>query len=289
METGKITNWLKKEGDKVAEGDLVVEIETDKATLAMESADEGYLAKIILPTGAVAPVGVPLCIMVEDEKDVAAFKDYKADIPAVAPPAPAPTAPPPAAAPATPPAAPPTPSAAPPPSSKAPGDRVYASPMAKRLAEERKIRLEGRGTGMFGSITSKDLDTLLGKRPAAVSVPSPGTLPPIPTGIPPLSLPSVPTAPVSTPGATYVDIPLTGIRATIAKRLLESKTTIPHYYLKMTCNVENLMKMRTNYNKKSEKTGIRVSVNDFMIKACAYACTKVPEVNSAWMGNAIRQ
>lgn len=289
MEIGKVAGWIKKEGDKINEGDLIVEIETDKATLGMESADEGYLAKIILETGTSAPVGAPLFILVEDEKDIAAFKDYKADIPAIPTTVPGGTPPsietPPPVSPAIPQPVQTTvtaaaPTAGTPPAPGEPGKRVLASPMAKRLAEQHKIRLEGKGTGLFDSITSKDLDKILvGKMPQATTI-----LPTTP-GQQPIQLPQI------LPPSPYLDIPVTGIRATIAKRLLESKTTIPHYYLTTTCHVDKLIAMRISHNKKVEndKAGPKISVNDFMIKACAYACVKVPEVNAIWMDKFIRQ
>ncbi len=150
------------------------------------------------------------------------------------------------------------------------GDRVLASPMAKRLAEQQKLRLEGRGSGMFGSLKSSDLGSL-GSADAAgagASAPQAITIP---------------------PGAAFVDIPVSGVRGVIAKRLLESKTTVPHYYLTVHCNVDKILKLRARFNKELEKEGAKISVNDFVIKAAATACKKVPEANSAWLGDKIRQ
>ncbi|KAJ8956653.1 hypothetical protein NQ318_014007 [Aromia moschata] len=276
MESGSIVSWEKKEGDKLNEGDLIAEIETDKATMGFETPEEGYLAKILVPAGTKdVPVGKLVCIIVENEADVAAFKDFKDDSPAVAPakaPAPTPSAPTPAA-PAPHPPEPSAPAAAPAPAPSveaSPGGRVYASPMAKRLAEQRNIRLQGKGTGLFGSITSGD-------------VPAAGAAPAARAASPP------PARPVAAPGAAYVDIPVSGIRATIAKRLLQSKTTIPHYYLSVDVNVDKLSAARVKYNKRLEKSGVKMSLNDFIIKAVALASLKVPEANSAWMDNVIRQ
>lgn len=188
METGKITNWMKKEGDQIKEGDLIVEIETDKATLGMEAADEGYLAKILLPVGSVAPIGVPLCIMVDDASKVAAFKDYKVEPPpVVAPPAPIP-APGPAPVPVQAPApalasAPPTamPMGTSAPLGPAPkGGRVLASPLAQKLAKEKNIQLQGQGSGMFGSIISADLGKMSTVTPTGVgAVPDRGRISPM--------------------------------------------------------------------------------------------------------------
>lgn len=269
MELGTIVSWEKKEGDKLSEGDLLAEIETDKATMGFETPEEGYLAKILLPAGSKdIPIGKLVCIIVENEADVAAFKDYKDDAPAPgkataeasspAPPQPSTPAPPvPAAAPAP-----------PPPAAPSSGDRVYASPMAKRLAEQRNIRLQGKGSGLFGSITSADLEG------AAEGAATPQRAP----------------APASVPaGASYVDIPASGMRATIAKRLTQQKNGVPHYYLTVDCNVDKLLKLRSRFNKKYEKDGIKLSVNDFLIKALALASKKVPEANSAWLDSVIRQ
>lgn len=264
MENGSIVSWEKKEGDKLNEGDLLCEIETDKATMGFETPEEGYLAKIIIQAGTKGvPVGKLLCVIVENEADVAAFKDFKEDSAAAA--AAAPTAPTPSA---------PTPSApapaapAPAPAAPAPDQgRVYASPMAKRLAELKNIRLGGQGSGLYGSIKSGDVPAAAA--PAEVS----------------------PAAPAPAPGAAYVDIPLSGMRETIAKRLSAAKQTIPHYQLSVTVNVEKLLSMRKEVNERlvKEKSDVKVSVNDFILKAVAAACKRVPSVNSHWMESFIRQ
>jgi len=273
MELGTIVSWEKKEGDKLNEGDLLAEIETDKATMGFETPEEGYLAKILYEAGSKdIPVGKLVCIIVENEGDVAAFKDFKDDgaaapkAAAAAPPQPA--SPAPVAAPAPPPPAAPRPAGVQTASEQKFGDRVLASPMAKRLAEQQKLRLEGRGSGLYGSLTSQDL---AGMSPAGAAA-SAGAQ-----------------APVIPPGAAYVDIPVSNVRGVIAKRLLESKNSIPHYYLTVDCNVDKILELRARFNKSLEKSGTKLSVNDFIIKAAAIACKKVPEVNSAWLGNVIRQ
>lgn len=294
MEMGTIVSWEKKEGDKLNEGesvnvsmsnffilkrfllgDLLAEIETDKATMGFETPEEGYLAKILFTAGSKdIPVGKLLCIIVENEGDVAAFKDFKDDgapaASAPAPSAPAPAAPTPVAAPPPPPAASSRPAGIQTASEQKFGDRVLASPMAKRLAEQQKLRLEGRGSGLYGSLTSKDLSDM---EAAGAGAPAKGG----------------PQAVVFPPGTAYVDIPVSNVRGVIAKRLLESKNTIPHYYLTVDCNVDEILKLRARFNKSLEKSGSKLSVNDFVIKAAAMACKKVPEVNSAWLGNVIRQ
>ncbi|XP_070143361.1 dihydrolipoyllysine-residue acetyltransferase component of pyruvate dehydrogenase complex, mitochondrial isoform X2 [Drosophila kikkawai] len=251
MERGSIVSWEKKEGDKLNEGDLLCEIETDKATMGFETPEEGYLAKILIQGGTKdVPVGQLLCIIVPDQESVAAFKDFKDDGPAPAAPAsaPAPAAAPAAAAPAPPP--PPAPVAAAPPA-------PAAAPAAA-----------GKGSGVHGSIKSGDL---AGQQAAAK-----------PTA-------AAPAAAARAAGARFQDIPVTNMRSVIAKRLLESKTQLPHYYVTVQCQVDKLLKFRAEVNKKHEKEGARVSVNDFIIKAVAIASLKVPEANSAWMNTVIRQ
>ncbi|XP_039756249.1 dihydrolipoyllysine-residue acetyltransferase component of pyruvate dehydrogenase complex, mitochondrial isoform X2 [Pararge aegeria] len=264
MESGSIVSWEKKEGDKLSEGDLLCEIETDKATMGFETPEEGYLAKILIPAGTKGvPVGKLLCIIVESQADVAAFKDFKDDSAAAPPPAapavaaPAPAAPKPAA---------PTPAAAAAPAGQQHG-RIYASPMARRLAEIKSIRLGGQGSGLYGSLKSGDL---------AAAAAATASLPP---------------PPAPAPGATFTDIPLSGMRETIAKRLSAAKQTIPHYQLCATVNVEKLLAMRKEVNERlaAEKSNVKVSVNDFILKAVAAACKRVPTVNSHWMETFIRQ
>ncbi|XP_022822759.1 dihydrolipoyllysine-residue acetyltransferase component of pyruvate dehydrogenase complex, mitochondrial isoform X1 [Spodoptera litura] len=284
MESGSIINWQKKEGEKLSEGDLLCEIETDKATMGFETPEEGYLAKILIPAGTKGvPVGKLLCIIVGSESDVAAFKDFKDDSPpgavrppvkktAEAAPAPAAAAPAPAAAAPAPTPTPAPAAAAPPPAAPAaPADsgRVYASPMARRLAELRNIRLGGEGSGLYGSLKSGDLSDA----PAAAATQA--FAPP----------------PMPAPGATFVDIPLSSMRATIAKRLSAAKQTIPHYQLTATVNVEKTIEMRKKVNERlaAEKAEVKVSMNDFIVKAVAAACKRVPTVNSHWMDSFIRQ
>lgn len=282
METGTIVSWLKKEGDKLNEGDLLAEIETDKATMGFETPEEGYLAKILIPAGTKnIPIGKLVCIIVADEGSIAAFKDFKDDVPPPPPPVPpTPTSTPPTPV-AAPPIAAPTPTPTPPPtvpsptvpSIPLPETRIMISPWAKKLATEKGLSLEGiKGTGLYGSITSKDLEgapLLSAARPAVA----------------PAVAPTV--APV--PSAEGVDIPVSNIRAVIAKRLLESKQTIPHYYLTVDIKMDAALEMRERFNKILEKEKVKLSINDIIIKGMAMACKKVPEGNSSWLGEVIRQ
>lgn len=287
MEAGTIVSWEKKIGDQVSEGDLLCEIETDKATMGFETPEEGYLAKIFLEAGAKdIPIGRLLCIIVENAEDVAKFADFADDgsmvgsAPASAPPPPEPkaAAPVPAAVPA--PAAAPSPAA---PAAAAPstasrptsGDRPFASPAAKRLAAEKGIDLFQikSGSGMDGMVTSRDVEGF--KAPASAAAPAMGFAAPI-GGFPVGDM-------------SFVDTETSNMRKVIAKRLQESKHQIPHYYLTVECNMDSIMKLRSEINSTYEKEGIKLSVNDFIIKATALASKRVPACNSAWMDSFIRE
>ncbi|XP_063229830.1 dihydrolipoyllysine-residue acetyltransferase component of pyruvate dehydrogenase complex, mitochondrial [Bacillus rossius redtenbacheri] len=268
MEVGTIISWAKKEGDKLNEGDLLAEIETDKATIGFETPDEGYLAKIIIAAGTRdVPIGKLVCVIVENEADVAAFKDFKdTDGPAATPAAKVETPSPAPAMPSAPPPAPKTP--ADPITSRVSGtERPYASPLAKKLAAEKGIDLAaiGKGSGMFGSIKSTDLRGEVATAASKMSVAT------------------------AVRGAPSEDLPVSNIRGIIAKRLLESKQTIPHYYLTIDARIDKILEIRSKLNKQLEKEGGKLSINDFVIKAAAMACTKVPEANSSWMDVFIRQ
>lgn len=279
MEAGTIVNWQKSEGDRVVEGDLLAEIETDKATMGFESVEEGYLARIFIPEGTKdIPVGKLLCIIVEEEADIAAFANYDETAedappaPAAAPPAaptptPAAPPPPPPAPVAAPPIAPPIAAPAPAPAMAAPGGKVQASPLARELARQKGIDLtQVQGSGADGEVKADDVRNFV---PGGAVV--------------------APSAPTAVPGAAYVDIPLSSMRQTIAKRLLQSKQTIPHYYLTIDLNVDKVLRLRRDLNEVLAKDDIKLSVNDFIIKASALSCRKVPEANSSWMDNYIRQ
>lgn len=278
MELGTIVSWEKQEGDELGEGDLLAQIETDKATMEFETPEEGFLAKIILPAGSKdVPIGKLLCIIVENKEDVDSFKDFVAEEDAASvvekpseaemplapatetlpppPPKQTPTPPPPVAA-----VSPLTPSP-----TVASGGRVFASPFAKKMAQDKGIDLASlQGSGPGGRVIAQD-----------VSVAMPAVAAATPT-------------PVSAPGAEFMDIPLTNVRKVIAKRLLESKQTIPHYYLSVDIRMDDLLEVRKQLNEDSSGA-YKLSVNDFVLKACALACKKVPEANSFWMTDFIRQ
>jgi len=279
METGTIVSWEKEEGDFVGEGEVLANIETDKATMEMETPEEGYLAKIIKPAGSKdIAINELICIMVADEDDVAAFKDYDGSTPA----APAATTP---TATAPPPAAPAAPAAAPvvaAPVPEATEGRIFASPLARRLAAEKGINLASvPGIGPRGRITVEDVES---------ATPAPASPPPPPPPMPVIQpfqapLPAAPAIPQA-PGMTYTDITLTNMRKVIARRLVESKQTVPHYYLSVDVNMDKVMSLRSELN---SSKNFKLSLNDFVIKAAALSLKKVPQCNSQWMNEFIRE
>ncbi|XP_073336132.1 dihydrolipoyllysine-residue acetyltransferase component of pyruvate dehydrogenase complex, mitochondrial [Pagrus major] len=282
MTMGTVQRWEKKVGEKLSEGDLLAEIETDKATIGFEVQEEGYLAKIMVAEGTRdVPLGTPLCIIVEKESDIAAFKDYVetgvAEV-STPPPAPAPApAPTPVAAPV---AAAPTPAAAAPAGPRK--GRVFASPLAKKLAAEKGIDLaQVSGSGPDGRITRKDIDSFVPPKaaPAVAAAPTPAAAPAAPA----------PAAAPAAPAGTFTDIPISNIRKVIAQRLMQSKQTIPHYYLSVDVNMDQVIELRKELNAEVKAQNIKLSVNDFIIKASALACLKVPECNSSWLDTVIRQ
>lgn len=284
MTMGTVQRWEKKVGEKLSEGDLLAEIETDKATIGFEVQEEGYLAKIMVQEGTRdVPLGAPLCIIVEKESDIAAFSDYVetgvAEV-STPPPAPAPAAASPAAA--VPAAASPAPAA---PAATRKG-RVFASPLAKKMAAEKGIDLaQVTGSGPDGRVTRKDIDSFV--PPKAVPVAAAAT-PVAPAPAAPAPAPT-PAAPAAAPAGTFTDIPISNIRRVIAQRLMQSKQTIPHYYLSVDVNMDQVIDLRKELNAEVKAQNIKLSVNDFIIKASALACLKVPEANSSWLDTVIRQ
>ncbi|KAA0720092.1 Dihydrolipoyllysine-residue acetyltransferase component of pyruvate dehydrogenase complex [Triplophysa tibetana] len=281
MTMGTVQRWEKKVGEKLSEGDLLAEIETDKATIGFEVQEEGYLAKILISEGTRdVPLGTPLCVIVEKQSDISAFADYvETGVAASPPPAPTPVAtPPPAAAPT--PA--PTAAQAAVPSSARKG-RVFASPLAKKLAAEKGIDLaQVTGTGPDGRVTRKDIDSFVPSKPSPHQ-------PPAAAPAAPAFTPEAAPAFAAVPTGTFTDIPISNIRRVIAQRLMQSKQTIPHYYLSVDVNMDQVLELRKELNAEVKADNIKLSVNDFIIKASALACLKVPEANSSWMDTVIRQ
>jgi pyruvate dehydrogenase E2 component (dihydrolipoamide acetyltransferase) len=260
MEEGTLAKWLVKVGDKVAAGDIMAEIETDKATMEFEAVDEGTIADISVAEGTEGvKVGTVIATLAEEGEDPKSVKP--ASGPAEAAPAPAPA---PAAAKAEAPAPAPAPAAAAAASAPAPaGNRVIASPLAKRIAAEKGVSLEGvQGSGPHGRIVKADVE---GAKPGA---PAPAAAAPIQPGEIPHEVEK-----------------LSGMRKTIARRLTESKQTIPHIYLTVDVNLDKLLKLRAEINDALASQGVKVSVNDMLIKALAKALLAVPVCNVQFAGD----
>ncbi|MEM7614948.1 MAG: pyruvate dehydrogenase complex dihydrolipoamide acetyltransferase [Pseudomonadota bacterium] len=279
MEEGTLAKWLVKEGDSVASGDIMAEIETDKATMEFEAVDEGTVGKIVIPEGTEAvKVNDLIAVLLEDGESADDIGSAPAEAPAEAPaaePAPAAAAPE-APAPAAPaPAAPAT----------ADGSRIFASPLARRIAKDKGLDLSAiKGSGPHGRIVKADVENAEAK-PAAAPAPATAATAPAPA------------APAQGMGADivakmyadreYEEVTLDGMRKTIAARLTEAKQTIPHFYLRRDIQLDALMAFRAQLNKSLESRGVKLSVNDFIIKACALALQDVPDCNAVWAGDRV--
>jgi pyruvate dehydrogenase E2 component (dihydrolipoamide acetyltransferase) len=269
MTEGVVAAWTKNVGDAVKSGEVLAEIETDKATMEFESFYDGVLLHIGVETGKTAPVNSILAIIGAAGEDISALLAAESAPSASAAPEPAPAAAAPVAAPVSTPAPSPAPVAAP---AAAPvavannSDRVFASPLAKKMAAERGIDIQAvGGTGENGRIVKRDVDHYVPYTPAA-------------------NAPAYSAAPMGT--VSYTDEPVSQMRKTIARRLAESKFTAPHFYLTLDIDMDAAMAIRKGLN---SLDGVKVSFNDMVIKAVAMALRKHPAVNSAWMGDFIRR
>jgi pyruvate dehydrogenase E2 component (dihydrolipoamide acetyltransferase) len=266
MEKGNIAKWLKKEGDSIKPGDILAQIETDKATVDFEMQEEGFIAKLLYPEGAKdVKLGQVVAIVVDSKDDIAKFKDYSGSAAPAAPAAPAKAQ---AAAPAQA-AAKPAPVAAAAPQQKS-GDRIFVSPLAKKVADEAGLDLTGvQGSGPNNRIIKADVEAALQSAKAS----------PKKTAAPQIILPAF-------DGGAFEDQQNSNIRKVIADRLSYSKQNIPHYYVTVAVSVDNLLKLRGKLNAAAKS---KISVNDMVIKAASLACVRVPETNSSWMGEVIRR
>ena len=286
MEEGKLAKWLVKEGDTVKSGDILAEIETDKATMEFEAVDEGKIGKILVPEGSEGvKVNAPIAVLLADgEKADAidiptAMQDIKAAVKAEAPKAEAPKAEAPKAAPAAAVAAP---------QAKGDGKRIFASPLARRIADQKGIDLAAlSGSGPRGRIVKSDVENAkLGTKAPSAGVPASAGG----AGIPGVA--SLPDARLLYPAGSYEETPHDSMRKAIAKRLTSAKTLIPHYYLTIDCNLNALMAVREKMNAAAPKgkdkvPAYKLSVNDFIMKASAMALMKHPDVNASWTDTAI--
>jgi pyruvate dehydrogenase E2 component (dihydrolipoamide acetyltransferase) len=281
MTEGNVTKWLKREGDEVRSGDVLAEIETDKATMEFEAVDDGRLGKILVPEGTQGiKVNQPIAVLLGEGEDPSAL-DKRAEKPAT----------PVAAAPAAEPlrAAEPRPTAQPVPARGGNGKgRIFASPLARRMAQQAGLNLAAiTGSGPQGRIVKADIEAALSAErltpaPARpISQPQP-TAPTTPAAPPSLSKERVLALAGNPP---YTERPLTAMRRVIARRLTESKQTVPHFYLTVDCEIDELLKFRAELNGKSD--AYRISVNDFVIRATALALHQVPGANASWSDEAI--
>lgn len=279
MTVGTLVKWLKKEGDVIKTGDMLAEVETDKATMELESYFDGTLLKIFSPAGSQLPIGAALCAIGKPGEKVEAPAPKAAPAaaptpaaPVVAAPAPAPVAvaaPAPAPKPAAPAAAP-----------AAPAGRVKISPLARKLAEEKRIDFTRvKGTGPGGRIVRADILAAEKNPPPAAAKPARAEAAPA-WGYRSV-LDKSPVQPESF-------APASNMRATIARRLLEAKTTIPHFYLDIEVDAAPLLALREQLNAGLAKDGVKLSVNDFVLKAAAAALRAIPGVNTSWTGTGIQ-
>jgi pyruvate dehydrogenase E2 component (dihydrolipoamide acetyltransferase) len=280
MEKGNLARWLKKEGDAVKAGDIIAEIETDKATMEYESIDDGVLAKIVVPEGTQdVPVNQLIAVLAAEGEDVkaAAAGAGKAPAAAKAPEAPKPAA---APAPAKPAAAPKAAAPAPAPAASHGGNRVFASPLARRAAKDAGIDVSRiQGSGPHGRVIARDVEAAKSGK---------GLAAPAAAGTPlAIQAPSDDKIRALFEPGSYEVVPHDNIRKVIARRLVEAKLTIPHFYLTLDCNIGKLMAAREEINAaapkdKDGKPAYKVSVNDFVIKALALALQQVPDSNVTW-------
>jgi pyruvate dehydrogenase E2 component (dihydrolipoamide acetyltransferase) len=297
MTEGNLAKWLKREGDEVHSGDVLAEIETDKATMEVEAVDEGRVGKILVPEGTQGVrVNQPIALLLGEGEDTSALANVASPAPSAAPAIAASTAT--ATSPLSSSAAlPPVPPAETP---RARGNghdqRIFASPLARRMAQQAGLDLAAMtGSGPQGRIVKSDIEAaiLAARQPATAPSPPRAAAAAAPTPAAPAPAPTVPTllskervlALAGNP--PYTERPLNAMRRVIARRLTEAKQTVPHFYLTTDCEIDELLKIRAELNSRSE--AYRISVNDFVIRATALALRQVPAANASWSDEAILQ
>jgi pyruvate dehydrogenase E2 component (dihydrolipoamide acetyltransferase) len=271
MEEGTLAKWLVKEGDTVQSGDIMAEIETDKATMEFEAVDEGIIGKIVVPDGTEGvKVNEVIAVLLEDGEDASAIS--------AAPAAAAPVA----AAPVADVAATPAPTAAPAPVAND-GTRVFASPLARRIAADKGLDLAGiAGSGPKGRIVKADVENAIVAPVAAPAAKAPSAAPAaMAKGA------DAETVKKMYADREYEEVTLDGMRKIIAARLTEAKQTVPHFYLRRDIHLDALLAFRSKLNKTLEAKGVKLSVNDFIIKASALALQDVPDCNAVWAGDRV--
>jgi pyruvate dehydrogenase E2 component (dihydrolipoamide acetyltransferase) len=275
MTEGNLARWLKKEGDEVHSGDVLAEIETDKATMEVEAADDGKIGKILVPEGAQGiKVNEPIALLLGEDEDASAIDKFVAPGPEAAPEIRPPVE-----------SVPPAPAVEAIPVWDSGNGRVFASPLARRMAQQAGLDLSAiRGSGPQGRIVKSDIEAALSPGPAAVT---PARVAPLAVSQPAPAAPALSKERVLALAGNppYTEQPLTAMRRVIARRLTESKQTIPHFYLTIDCEIDALLKIRSELNAKSD--AYRISVNDFVIRAAALALRQVPAANASWSEDAI--
>jgi len=285
MEEGTLAKWLVKEGDEVNSGDLLAEIETDKATMEFEAVDEGVIGKILIPEGSEGvKVNTPIAVLLAEgesaddigesagtsdaapaEQKEAAEAPESPKEPARAEAKPAPAAP-----------------------QASDGSRIFASPLARRIAAQKGLDLtQIKGSGPRGRIVKSDVEGASAAKPAEAKQAAPAAAAPVAAPAP--VGPSADVVLKTYEGREFQEVKLDGMRKTIAARLTEAKQTIPHFYLRRDIKLDALLKFRSQLNKQLEARGVKLSVNDFIIKAVAIALQQVPECNSVWAGDRVLQ
>ena len=264
MESGKVIKWIKKEGDRVEGGEIIAEIETDKADLELEAFGSGVLRKIVVPAGDRAPVGGLIAVIADAADDIAGLlAGAPAPPAAAAPPPPVSPAPPPRVVAPPPPPRPMAPAPAPVPVA-VPGGRVKASPLAKKVAARSGVDLRlVQGSGPGGRIVRRDVEA------AATAAPA----------LAPVAIPAA-------PGVEYQDVPLSSIRAAIARRMPLAKAPVPHFYVTVEIAMDRAWELREALNALEGQP--KISVTDMIVKACVLALTRHPEVNASFQGESIR-
>jgi pyruvate dehydrogenase E2 component (dihydrolipoamide acetyltransferase) len=272
MEEGTLAKWHVKVGDTVKAGDVIAEIETDKATMEVEAVDEGVIEAILVPEGTEeVKVNAPIAKLAGEGDAAPAPAPKAAAAPAAAPAAPAPKA---EAAPAPAAAAPAPTSAAP----AADGERVFASPLARRLAQQAGLDLKSlKGSGPHGRIIKADIEAARGRAPASAPSAEPGAAP---AAAAPRQVQSLEQQGI--PAGSYDLIPLDGMRKTVARRMTDSFRDVPHFPLTIDIEIDALLAARAKINALLEKDGVKVSVNDMVIKAAAIALKRVPAANASY-------
>ncbi len=280
MEEGTLAKWLVKEGDTVSSGDLIAEIETDKATMEFEAVDEGVVGKILVAEGSEGvKVNTLIAVLLEDGESADDIATGGSAAPAAAAAEEAPAAAEKAA---------PAPAAAPAAPAAADGTRIFASPLARRIAADKGLDLSTiAGSGPRGRIIKADVENATAAPKAAAAAPAAAAAAPAPAAAP--SGPSADQVAKMYEGRAFEEIKLDGMRKTIAARLSEAKQTIPHFYLRRDIKLDALLAFRSQLNKQLEGRGVKLSVNDFIIKAVANALQAVPAANAVWAGDRVLQ